>query len=145
MAGTSALYPELAVPPPMSRFRPDEQARIDTHMRLYSTGQLPPLPMPEGELPLQTKLVPLCELPDGPERDAIPLATARGLVDVGPALALLGQLPAGVWHPDEQVHPAPRAPLHTLWLGCVRGWLGPSDIVPVCVRCTNGRPSRTCC
>ena len=72
-------------------------------MRLASEGKLRKLdPMPFGELTLQDKRVPLCNLPDGPERAAIPLATSRGTVEIAPLLALLAESPDDVWLPEGQ-------------------------------------------
>merc|ERR1719362_638907 len=98
--GNSALFPPL--PLPKRCFRPDEQERIDLHLQLYTSNRLPSLAMSNGELPLTNKVLPLCELSSGPERDAIPLATRRGTVDVEPALGLLRELPPAVWHEAEQ-------------------------------------------
>jgi hypothetical protein len=98
----SALEPQFKLLPPNRRLRPDEQARIDLHMRLLAEGKLGRLPMPEGELPLGVKRTPLCELPEGAERDAIPLCTQRGRVDIAPVLEMLRGLPAVAWHPEGQ-------------------------------------------
>jgi hypothetical protein len=42
------------------------------------------------------------QLPEGLERNSIPLATTRGRVDIAPILSLLGELPASHWHPEGQ-------------------------------------------
>ena len=96
----SALHPKLEAS--AAQLRPDEKARIERHLQLQAEGQLAPLALPDGELPLSTKARPLCELPAGPERDAIPLATLRGRVDITPVLEMLGRLPAEIWQPEGQ-------------------------------------------
>jgi hypothetical protein len=82
--------------------RADEKARIQRHLQQHIDGKVEPLALPDGELPLSAKIRPLCELPAGPERDAIPLATVRGRVDIAPVLEKLRQLPAEIWQPEGQ-------------------------------------------
>jgi len=95
----SALHPPLDAAAAV--LRPDERARIEAHMALHADGRLAPLELPSGELPLRAKLRPLHELAGG-EREAIPLATLRGRVDVAPVLEMLGRLPAEIWLPEGQ-------------------------------------------
>lgn len=96
---SNALNPNLGG---QAVLRQDEKARIKQHLQQYSEGKVEPLVLSDGELPLSAKARPLCELPAGPERDAIPLATLRGRVDVGPVLQMLRQLPAEIWQPEGQ-------------------------------------------
>lgn len=95
----SALSPQLDG---QAVLRADEKARIERHLQQHTEGKVEPLALPEGELPLSAKIRPLCELPAGPERDAIPLATVRGQVDIAPVLEKLRQLPAEIWQPEGQ-------------------------------------------
>lgn len=97
----SALNPQLPGPS-KALLRSDEKERIKRHLQLHTAGKVAPLALPYGELPLSAKARPLCELPTGPERDAIPLATLRGRIDVAPVLEMLRQLPAEIWQPEGQ-------------------------------------------